>query len=103
MHRYENVGGQEPVTLICRADGNPEADVTWYKENNIVNRSKSSSSVHITIMNPTTYTCLAWNELGKDLQHVVFLQGRCITWKILLKEQNTTVNYMQYESKDQSL
>ncbi|XP_073457972.1 sialic acid-binding Ig-like lectin 7 isoform X3 [Aquarana catesbeiana] len=74
MHRYENVGGQQPVTLICRADGNPKADVTWYKENNIVNRSKSSSTLHITIMNPTTYTCLAWNELGMDLQHVVFLQ-----------------------------
>ncbi|XP_040182525.1 uncharacterized protein LOC120915794 [Rana temporaria] len=95
--RYDNVGGQEPVTLICRADGNPEADVTWYKENNIVNRSKSSSTLHITIMSPTTYACLAWNELGTDLQHlqhVVSLQETTVREVLIGVACGVTISFI---------
>ncbi|XP_077312372.1 sialic acid-binding Ig-like lectin 12 [Lithobates pipiens] len=76
VNRSVDLSGQKAVTLICRADSIPQADVTWHNENNIVNRSKSSATLRINMTNHGIYVCLAQNDLGVNLKHVeVFLQG----------------------------
>ncbi|PIO22796.1 hypothetical protein AB205_0153050, partial [Aquarana catesbeiana] len=76
VNRSVDLSGRKAVTLICRADSNPEANVTWHNENNIVNRSKSSAALRITMTNHGIYVCLAQNDLGMNLKYVeVFLQG----------------------------
>ena len=67
------VNQSELVDLTCRADGNPEPDITWSKDDNIINssftvRGKSDEGL---------YVCNASNGIGNASNKSVFITVKC--------------------------
>ncbi|XP_077112434.1 sialic acid-binding Ig-like lectin 8 [Ranitomeya variabilis] len=59
----------DSVTLRCIADSNPNASVTWYKEDMVVHRNISNQTITIQLINiiesdSGRYQCSAMNEHG---------------------------------------
>ena len=67
------VNQSESVDLTCRADGNPEPDIIWSKDDNITNssftvRGKSDEGL---------YVCNASNGIGNASIKSVFIAVEC--------------------------
>ncbi|XP_044127798.1 sialic acid-binding Ig-like lectin 14 [Bufo gargarizans] len=64
-----NVTDGDSITMKCIVDSNPEASITWYKEDMEVQRTISDRTVTLTLSNITPsdagrYRCSAENEHG---------------------------------------
>ncbi|XP_040276556.1 sialic acid-binding Ig-like lectin 14 isoform X4 [Bufo bufo] len=64
-----NVTDGDSITMKCIVDSNPEASITWYKEDIEVQRTISDRTVTLTLSNITQsdagrYRCSAENEHG---------------------------------------
>ncbi|XP_075135296.1 sialic acid-binding Ig-like lectin 13 [Leptodactylus fuscus] len=69
----------DSITLKCIVDSNPNASITWYKEDKMVQRTTSNQTVSLTLSNITKndtgrYQCSAGNEHGDThrMSHVLF-------------------------------
>ncbi|KAM3923154.1 sialic acid-binding Ig-like lectin 14 [Leptodactylus fuscus] len=68
----------DSITLKCIVDSNPNAAITWYKEDKMVQRTTSNQTVSLTLINITQshagrYQCSAENEHGGTHRMVVVI------------------------------
>ncbi|XP_075135297.1 sialic acid-binding Ig-like lectin 14 [Leptodactylus fuscus] len=74
----------DSITLKCIVDSNPNAAITWYKDNKMVQRTTSNQTVTLTLINMNhndagRYQCSAENEHGGTHRMVVVnLNGESI-------------------------
>ena len=74
------------VTLTCNATGNPEPQVSWFKDKDLVESTKriylsaNNSLLTITDVNRNDsggYLCVAHNEVGNDTSIIVIVDVQC--------------------------
>ena len=74
------------VTLTCSATGNPEPQLSWFKDKDLVESndriylSANNSLLTITDMNRNDrggYLCVAHNEVGNDTSIIVIVDVQC--------------------------
>ncbi|XP_033827091.1 intercellular adhesion molecule 5 [Periophthalmus magnuspinnatus] len=66
---YSHFSGNESITLMCDAMGNPPPDYTWLKNDLII---ANTTYLYITQVNEkTNYSCNASNDIGFDIQTFV--------------------------------
>ena len=76
---------EEPVRLNCKAEGQPEPTIEWYKDNikilstslNPIPMKDSIMFLLVTKKNVGNYYCIAKNEVGKAKSRNASLEIAC--------------------------
>ncbi|XP_044133674.1 sialic acid-binding Ig-like lectin 16 [Bufo gargarizans] len=102
-----NVTDGDSITMKCIVDSNPEASITWYKEDIEVQRTISDRTVTLTLSNITQsdagrYRCSAENEHGAAHRTVEIIYHNSPSMKISMEDADmddiTAVNVTDGDS-----
>ncbi|KAG8542059.1 hypothetical protein GDO81_027567, partial [Engystomops pustulosus] len=77
----------DTITMRCYVDSNPKASITWYKEDAVVNRTRSFQTISLTLTNVTPsdagrFLCSAENEHGvaRRTVHIIYHSKYIASW-----------------------